>query len=312
MKTKIILLIHIYYSISFAQTNSQNFFAENLTAWVNQKKDSIKTLNLKDITTYKITDNDKKVDSRTTYNKDGYILIDRKYSFTYDLNNNLTKIKFPDSRSKIDFLLDSINIDNNTDTNKVFAALYLYNNIFYKKFQRYISKDGKGIDLPQDTYYDTLNLCNSKIIKYNSNSKTNFDCIIKNLIVPEVSFNAMALRESYKYDFSHQPPNIEYTQTDTLGKFKRIYSFLSIKESDSPIFTYRLFTVNTEIKEKEFNEYIEEYYNNIDKISNFPLLIIKSKEFPDKTEIYTYTGKSAKTKKLTSFYILKTEYTYYK
>lgn len=314
MKTKLILLLLIYFNISFAQTSIENFFVRNLTTWVNPKVDSIKALNLKEITTYKIRDNVKKVESRITYNQDGYVLIDRKYSFTYDSKNNLTKIKFPDDRSKMDFIQDSITIDSTTDTNMVFAALYLYNNIFYKKHRRYISKDGKGIDLPQNTYYDTLNLCNAKVIKYNSKSKTRVDCNITSLIMHATSYNDIALRESYKYDFTQQPPSIEYTQTDTLGKFKKIYNFLSVKEPDSPIFRYVLFAVNTEIIGKEFKEYTEEYYNNIenDKISNFPVLIIKSKEFPDKIEIYTYRGKSAKVKKLTSFYILKTEYTYYK
>jgi hypothetical protein len=316
VKTKLILLLLIYFNILFAQTSSENLCVKNLTTWVNLKRDSIKALNLKEITTYKITDNVKKVESRITYNQDGYVLIDKKYSFTYDSKNNLSKIKFPDDRSKMDFLQDSITIDRTTDTNMVFAALYLYNNIFYKKYRRYISKDGKGIDLPQDTYYDTLNLCNAKIIKYNSKIKTKFDCHITSLILNGTSYNDMALRETYKYDFSHQPPNIEFTQRDTLGKFKRTYFFMATKlDEDSPIFSgYILTFVHTEIIGNEYNEDIEEYYvnPNNDKISKFPIDITQSKKFSDKIEIYNYEGKSAKRKKLASFYTLKTEYTYFK
>jgi hypothetical protein len=312
MRTKTVLILIFFYASIFGQSSSDNSVVKNITLWVNPKSDSIKSLKLKDITRYKITGNDIKVDFKTMYNQDGYILIHGNYSFKYDAQNNLTNIKYPDPHSKIDFALDSITIDNNVDTNKIFSALYLYNNIFYKKFRRYISKDGKAMD----TYTDTLISCNGAIIRYNSKSKADFDCHITNLVLPNLSYNKNGYKETYKYDFGYQPPNIEFTQTDTLGKFKRTYIFLSTKtDEDSPIFSgYFLSFVHTEIKGNEFIDDIEEYYNNgeSDKISKFPVYIIQSKQFPDKTEIYEYEGKSAKTKKLKSFYTLKTDYSYFK
>lgn len=312
MKQTLIIFFSILSEIIFAQTYNAIPFSKELAVWVNPKKDSIKAIKLQSINCYKIKGKKKTIDYQKKYNPSGYVLVDKRYSFKYDANNNITQIIFPDIKTKMNInLLDSLYIDSEVDTNKVFAALYLYNDIFYKKYRRYISKDGKGIDFP-DTYYDTLNICNTKLIKYNSKSKSYFDCSITNLIFTGLHDKDKSYRESYKYDFSNQPPNIEYTLMDTLGNFNKTYNFFAIRPEDSPIFNYILYDIYTFKKENGFNEYIEEYYSSVDKVSNFPIYIIQTKEYPDKTEIYNYKGKSVKTKKLTSFYTLKTEYTYYK
>lgn len=288
-------------------------FSKDLASWVNPKKDSIKALKLHSITCFKIERHRKYVDYQIAYNTDGYILIDKLYSFKYDSNNNITQILFPDTKSKMDFTPDSMYIDNNTDTNKVFAALYLYNNIFYKKHRRYISKDGKGIDVPPDSYYDTLEICNGKIVKYSSKSKAYFDCKLTSLTMPDIVNDDLGYKGSYKYDFSQQPPSIEYTQADTLGKFKRTYYYGATRSFDSPIFSYILYDVITEIKGNEYNEYIEEYYTNggRDKVSNFPIYVSHSKQFLDRVEIKRFEGKSSKKRKLIASYTLKTEYAYF-
>lgn len=311
MRTKTTLLLLIFYSALFGQTNADGSFAKNLTTWVNPKKDSIKTLKLKEALTYKITGSDKKLDFAKIYNQNGFVLMQGDYTFKYDAQNILTFIKYPDPLSRMKLSYDSVTIDKNVDSIKVLQALYLFNNTIYNKFMRDVVKKRNDTDI----YSDTLKSCGSSIIRYNPKSKKDFDCSVTNLIRPNGKNYLTGYIETYKYDFGHQPPTIELSQKDTLGKFKKTYFYRpSFTSDDVPLFNgYNLLSIHTEIKNKDFSEDIyENYTDNLDNIFTYPFFIDHSKYYSTYEEHNSYKCSSAKSKKLVSSYIIKTEYNYFK